>query len=199
MTNQNKTENKEETKQEEQKNVVETKGNPMRKIKIRKLILSVSGIDEELNKGFKIIQRISNKKPIKIKSRKRIPSLGVRPGLEVGAMVTIRNQKEIYELLKRILEAVDNKLKRKQIHENGFSFGIQEYIEIPGIDYQRDIGIVGFDVTVVFSRYGRRVIYKKIKSGKLPKKQIVNVKEIIKFMENNFQTEFIGKQRKEDD
>ena len=90
-----------------------------------------------------------------------------------------------------MLATVDNILKKKQISENNFSFGIKEYIEIPGVEYQRDIGIMGFDVTVVFKRTGKRVKSKKIKKGKLPKRQRISKEEIIKFMEEKFQTEFI--------
>ena len=74
--------------------------------------------------------------------------------------------------------------------ENNFSFGLKEYLEIPGIEYQREIGIMGFDVTVVFKRAGRRVRLRKIKQGKVSKRQTITREEIIKFMEDNFQTEF---------
>ncbi len=162
--------------------------NPMRKIKIEKVVLGVSGIADVLEKGTKLLSFITKRKPAKMKSRKRIPSLNVRPGLEVGAVVTIRKEKE--ELLKKLLAAVDNTLRRRQISTNNFSFGIKEYLEIPGMEYQRDIGIAGLDVTVVFKRAGRRVKLKKIKKGKVSKKQMISKEEIIKFMEENFQTNF---------
>jgi large subunit ribosomal protein L5 len=163
--------------------------NPMREIKIEKLALSVGGIGEPLEKGFKLLKFLTGRTPAKMKSKKRIPTLGVRPGLEIGAVVTIRKNPE--EFLKRLLNTFDNVLKKKQISENNFSFGIKEYIEIPGTEYQRDIGIMGLDVTVVFKRTGRRVGLKKIKRGKVSKKQIISKEEIIKFMEDNFQTKFI--------
>jgi large subunit ribosomal protein L5 len=94
-------------------------------------------------------------------------------------------------LLKKMLITIDNTLRKKQISENNFSFGIKEYIEIPGIEYQRDLGIMGFDVTVVFKRAGRRVKLKKRKRGKIPKKQKILKEEIIKFMEDKFETKFI--------
>ena len=93
--------------------------------------------------------------------------------------------------MNRMLKAIDNKLKIKQISDNNFSFGIEEYIEIPGIEYQRDIGIIGLDITVVFKRSGRRVKLKKMKKGKFPKRQSVSKEEIIKFMEEKFKTEFV--------
>ena len=160
--------------------------NAMRKIRIEKVVLNVSGIAEKLEKGFKLLSFITKRKPAKMKSNKRIPSLDVMPGLEVGAVVTIRKGKE--ELLRRLLAAVDNFVKKRQMSENNFSFGIKEYLEIPGMEYQRDIGIAGLDVTVVFKRAGRRIRLKKIKKGKISKKQIITKEEIIKFMEENFQT-----------
>ena len=74
--------------------------------------------------------------------------------------------------------------------KNGFSFGVKEYIEIPGVEYQREIGIMGLDVTVVFKRAGRRIRIKKIKSGKIPKRQVITKEEIIRFMQNKFNTRF---------
>ncbi|NMB66843.1 50S ribosomal protein L5 [Candidatus Woesearchaeota archaeon] len=164
------------------------KENPTRKIRIEKIVLSVGGIGEDLEKGVSLLKILTGRKPAKMKSHKRIPTLGVRPKLEVGAVVTIR--KDIDTLLKRLLQSIDNKLRKKQISENNFSFGIKEYIEIPGMEYQREIGVIGLDVTVVFKRAGRRVMLRKIKSGRIPKKQRITKEEIIKFMEENYKTEF---------
>lgn len=162
--------------------------NKMKEIKIEKIVLSVGGLAEELEKGFKLLELLTGRKPAKTRSTKRIPTLNVRPNLEIGAVVTIR--KDFEELLKRLLVTIDNTLKKKQISENNFSFGIKEYIEIPGAEYQREIGIRGFDVTLVFKRSGRRVKLKKIKRGKIPKRQTITKEEIIKFMEEKFNTEF---------
>jgi large subunit ribosomal protein L5 len=167
------------------------KENKMREIKIEKVILSVGGIGEELEKGNKLIEFLSGRKAVKMKSKKRIPNFNIRPGLEVGAIVTIR--KDNSEFLKRMLIAIDNILKKKQISENNFSFGINEYIEIPGVEYQREIGMRGLDVTVVFTRTGKRINKKKIKRGKIPKRQNISKEEIIKFMEEKFGTRFEGK------
>jgi large subunit ribosomal protein L5 len=163
--------------------------NVMRKIKIEKVVLNIGGTAEGLDKGFKLLKILTGKKPAKIKSKKRIPTWGVRPGLEVGTVVTLR--KDFNEFLKKLLTSIDNTLKKKQISENNFSFGIKEYIEIPGVEYQRDIGIIGFDVTIVFKRSGRRVALRKMKRGKVSKKQTISKEEIIKFMEENFQTKFL--------
>ena len=164
------------------------KENPTRKVRIDKIVLNVGGTAEELEKGIKLLKLITGKTPAKMKSHKRIPAFGVRPNLDVGAVVTLR--KDTTEVLKRMLTAISNKLRKKQISTNNFSFGIKEYIEIPGMEYQRDLGIMGLDVTVVFKRMGRRVALRKMKKGKVPTRQRISKEEIIKFMEDNFQTEF---------
>ena len=168
---------------------MDKKNNIMREIKIEKVVLSVGGIGEELEKGTKLLRILTGRKVAKMKSKKRIPTLGVRPGLEIGSVITIR--KNTKEFLERMLKAIDNKLRKKQMNQNGFSFGIKEYIEIPGIEYQRDIGIKGLDVTVAFKRTGRRVKMKKIKASRIPKRQLISKGEIIKFMEDKFKTEFV--------
>ena len=161
----------------------------MRTIKIEKIVLSIGATGEDLEKGVKLLNMLTDRKPAKTRSKKRIPSLGVRPGLEVGCVVTIR--KEAHEILKKMLSTVDNIIKKKQLSENNFSFGIKEYIEIPGTEYQREIGIMGLDVTIVFKRTGRRIRLKKAKRGKIPKRQNITKEEIIKFMEDEFKTRFI--------
>lgn len=177
---------KKENKIKQEKQIKEA--NPMKEIKIEKVVLNVSGTADYLEKGVKLLKLLTGKKPARMKSNKRIPTWGVRPGLEIGTVVTLR--KDTIEFLKRMLITIDNTLRKKQISENNFSFGIKEYIEIPGMEYQRDIGIMGFDVTVVFKRTGRRVSLRKIKQGKIPKRQKISKEEIIKFMEDNFQTKF---------
>jgi len=167
------------------------KNNVMRTLKIEKIVLNIGGTADKVDKSVRLLNKITNRKPVKMKAKMRIPSLGVRPGLEIGSMVTIR--KGIEELLKRLLAAKENKLKRKNVAENHFSFGIKEYIEIPGVEYQRDIGVMGLDVTVVFVRSGRRVVLRKLRKSHVPKRQYVTKEEIIKFMEEKFKTEFIGK------
>ena len=157
--------------------------------KMEKVVLSVGGIGDKLEKGHKLLNYLTGLNPSKTKSRKRIPSLGVRPGLEIGSVLTIRKNPE--EILKKFLIAINNTLKKKQVSENNFSFGVEEYIEITGVEYQRDLGILGFDVTVVFKRHGRRVRLRKIKRGKIPARQKITPEEIIKYMEENFQTKFI--------
>jgi large subunit ribosomal protein L5 len=170
------------------------KDNIMRQVKLEKVILNVGGTAEKLEKGFKLIQIISGRLPIKIRATKRIPTWGVRPGLEVGTKVTLRG-KEAEKLLVRLLPAINNTLKSRQIKKNFLSFGIHEYIEIPGIEYIREVGIMGFEVTAVFVRAGKRVERKKVKKGRT-RRTDVSEEEIEKFIVDKFKTKVLRKERK---
>lgn len=156
-----------------------------KEFKIEKVVLSVAGTAEKLEKGVRLLKIISGMEPKKTISNKRIPSLGVRPGLETGAKVTLRRGK-IAPVLKRLLLAENNEISEKSIKSNHFSFGIHEYIEIPEMEYQRDIGILGLNVTVDFIRPGKRVSIRKIKRGKIPRRQDVTKEEIIEYMIKNY-------------
>ena len=168
--------------------------NKMREIKLDKIVLNVGGVAEKLEKGVILLEKISGKKAVKVKATKRIPTWNVRPGLEVGTKVTLRG-KEAIELVKTLLPAIDNTLKEKQIQPNCFSFGIHEYIEIPGVEYIREVGIMGFEVTVVFSRAGKSVENKKIKRGKA-RRLTVTRKEIEDYLITKFNTEILRKQKR---
>ena len=92
--------------------------NIMRKIRIDKIVLNVGGTADTLDKGYRLLKFLTGKKPAKIKSKKRIPTWGVRPGLEVGAVVTLR--KDYMDFLKKMLISFDNVLKKKQMSENNY-------------------------------------------------------------------------------
>ena len=162
----------------------------MREIKLEKVVLICGATGPNLEKSQKLLELISGKKAhiIKAGSKRRIPDFGVKPFLPLGTRVTLRG-KDAFEILKPLLGAIDNRLNEKQISDNSFSFGIKEYIEIPGIEYQREIGIRGLNVTAAFIRRGIRVKRKKIKVGRVPERQYIKPEEIIKFMEENFKTE----------
>ena len=176
---------------------MKNKINKMREIEIEKMVLHCGGIDEKLEKSIKLLEMVTGTKKIYvIKSRKRIPAFGISPGKKSGAKITIRDKKRINELLERLFLAVNNTLKLRQITTNQACFGIREYIEIPGLEYNRDIGILGFEVMIVFKRKGKSVKLRKIKRGKYPKKQDVTKEEIMNYLTKNFNLEIVENDRK---
>jgi large subunit ribosomal protein L5 len=167
--------------------------NKMREIEIEKMVLHCGGTDKKLEKSIQLLESIvEGKNKIFIKqSTKRIPAFGISPGKKSGCKVTLRDKERIMDLLRRFFASFDNELSRKQITENQLCFGVKEYIEVPGLEYNRDIGILGFEVMLVFKRKGKSVKLRKIKKGTYPKKQGVTKEEITDFLIKNFGVEII--------
>ncbi|MBT7706617.1 50S ribosomal protein L5 [archaeon] len=170
--------------------------NKMSEFKLEKVILNIGAVGEDLEKGVILLEKVSGKKPVKVKAVKRIPTWSVRPGLEVGAKVTIRGE-DAKQILKKLLPALDNQLKEKQIQDNFFSFGIHEYIEIPGVEYIREVGIMGLEATAVFTRPGKHIEKKKVKRGKT-RRLVVTKEEIISYLEANFKTKIVKGKKSND-
>lgn len=164
--------------------------NDMRKIRIEKITLNVgAGKDlDKLEKGEKLIEYLTGLKPVKTKTNKRIPGWGLRPGLPIGCKITIRDELKT-DLIKRFIEAKDNLLKRTQFDDNGnISFGIHEYINIPGVNYNPDLGIMGFQISITLGRAGNRISRRRLQKKRLPKKQRISRDEAMEYMKEHFNT-----------
>ncbi len=172
--------------------------NPMRKIRIEKVTLNI-GVGEpgeKLDKALEVLRRILklvdiDQKPVRTKAKVRVQRWGIRPGLPIGAKVTVRGE-NAYRLLDLLLRAVDKKISSRSFDEHGnFSFGIEEYIEIPGMKYDPQIGIYGLDVAVTLERPGFRVKRRKRKKSKVGKKHLITKDEAIEFVKETFGVEVI--------
>mgnify|MGYP001561010110 CR=1 FL=1 len=164
--------------------------NQMRNIKIEKITLNIgAGKDQaKLEKGLMLLNTIGNATPIKTVTNKRIQEWGLRPGLPIGCKMTLRKERAI-KLLPRLLGAVNNQLIEKQFDNNGnIAFGIHEYIEIPGVKYVPEIGIIGFQVCITLERPGYRIKRRRLLPRKIPHKQRISRQEAIDFMTKNFST-----------
>ena len=157
--------------------------NKMQKIGIAKITLNVgAGKNEDmLKKGLILLKKLTPIKPVKTKTSRRIPGWGLRPGLAIGCKVTVRKDAE--KLLKRLLVAKENILLEKNFDNNGnFSFGVPEYIDIEGLEYDPDLKIMGLEAAVTLERPGFRVKHRQKKSTKLGKKQLINKEQAIEFV-----------------
>ncbi|MBU1204941.1 MAG: 50S ribosomal protein L5 [Nanoarchaeota archaeon] len=168
--------------------------NPSRNIKIDKVTLNIgAGKDQaKLDKGMKLLKNITNVSPVKTVTSKRIPGWGLRPGLPIGCKVTLR-RKNAVEVLRRLVQAKDNKLRESQFDPNGnIAFGIEEYIDIPGVKYDPEIGIMGLEVCVTLERNGFRIKRRRIAKKKVPKKHMITKQDAIDFMKKEFNIELEG-------
>ena len=162
--------------------------NKMREISVEKLTLNcgTGGPGPMLEKSLKLLEKLSGMKPVSTKTNKRIPTWGVRPGLEIGCRVTTRGKKA-EELLKSFLGAKKNELKNSRFDNNGnFSFGIHEYLDIPDIEYDPDIGIIGFEIAITLQRRGFRVKRRAYKKRSIPKNHRITKEEAIEFIQKEY-------------
>ena len=123
-------------------------------------------------------------KSIATTTKKRIPTWGIRPGLTIGCKVTLRKNKE--ELTKRLLIAKENRLKKSNFGDGTISFGIPEYIDIPGIQYDIDIGIIGLDVSITLQRAGYSIAKRATQRRKIGRSHKITKQETMDFMKEKF-------------
>ncbi|MEM7825726.1 MAG: 50S ribosomal protein L5 [Candidatus Aenigmatarchaeota archaeon] len=169
-----------------------TEENPMRGIRIEKVTLNVgcAADPQRIERGKKLLEYLTGRKPLVTKSKRR-STFGVAKGKPVGVKVTLR-KKEAVEFLKKALEAVDKKLKTSNFDDKGnFSFGIKEYIEIPGVKYSHEVGMMGLDVCVTLERPGFRIKRRKIQKRKIPKKQEITKEETMEWVKSKLGVEVV--------
>jgi large subunit ribosomal protein L5 len=146
--------------------------------------MGVGSEPDEMKKAQQIIQLVTGKKATKTSSQARIPDWGLRPGVEIGLKVTLREEEAI-SFLKKAFLAKSNKIQSKSFDNAGnFGFGIREYIDLPDAKYDPKLGIKGFDVLVSLRKKGYRVKRRKIMVSKVGKKQRVTREEAIEFVKN---------------
>jgi large subunit ribosomal protein L5 len=172
----------------------------MREIKIEKVTLNI-GVGEsgdKLEKSVSLLKEITNCKPVKTKTMKRIPGWNIRPKLTIGTKVTLRREKA-EELLKRLFKAIKNNITKNKFDNNGnFSFGIKEYLNIPEVEYKPEIGIIGLEVAVTLERPGFRIKKRVLKRKSVGIKHKITKEEAMEFIKNKFNIK-ISEKVEEDD
>jgi len=163
--------------------------NPMRRLRIAKVVvnMAVGTSGERLAKAAQVLEQLTGQKPSFRKAKKTIKEFGIKRGENIACVVTLTKDKAV-EFLKRVLAAVDFKIKETSFDELGnFSFGIKEHISLPGVKYDPMLGIFGFDVCVTIERPGYRVARRRRKRSRVGKSHRVTREESMKFVE-----EFLG-------
>jgi large subunit ribosomal protein L5 len=155
----------------------------MKQIKVAKVIVNISeeGVGDEVEKAYDLIEKITGREPVKVESKEGAKTFGNRSGLNIGAKVTLRG-KEAEEFLNKIKPAVEQ-IDSSAFTDGNFSFGVSEYIDVPGIDYDADIGMKGFEVDVVLERPGYRVKKRNHKPSDIGKDHKVSDREAKQFAE----------------
>lgn len=162
--------------------------NVMQEVKVEKVTLNIgTGKNQDrLAKALVLLKKITGEEPVKTVTMKRINSWGLRPGLPIGAKVTLRKDKAV-EVIKKLLVAKENVLKERFYDESGnVSFGLVEYLDIPGMKYDPDIGTLGLQACITLQRPGFRLKYRKIQKKKIPKQHRITKEDAVEFMKSKF-------------
>lgn len=160
----------------------------MKKISLDKIVLNmgVGKSGDAIEVAKKALDQISGKKscPRDAKSTQR--DWGVRKGEPIGVAVTVRGN-DAKELLKRLLESKGNQVKGSSFDDFGnYSLGISEHIDIPGVKYDPQIGILGLGITVVLTRPGYNIRVRSKHKASVGKKHIITKKEAQDFLVKEF-------------
>ncbi len=161
---------------------------PMKKISLEKIVLNM-GLGKSgdiINIATKALEQISGKKPSTRNAKSAYRDWGVRKGEPIGVAVTIRGADAV-TLLKRLLDAKGNTVNGKSFDNFGnFSFGINEHIDIPGVKYDPQIGILGLGISIALTRPGFGIRTRSKHKARIGKSHIIKSQEAKDYLAKEF-------------
>ena len=161
---------------------------PMKKISLEKVVLNM-GIGKSgdvIDIAKKALEQISGKKPSTRNAKDTQREWGVRKGEPIGVAVTIRGNDAVV-LLKRLLEAKGNSVNGRSFDSFGnYSFGINEHIDIPGVKYDPQIGILGLGISVTLTRPGYSIRKRSKHKASVGKSHIITNQEAKNYLTKEY-------------
>ena len=157
----------------------QTTESPMKKISLDKIVLNMgvgkSGDAIEIAK--RALDQITGKKSCSRNAKETQRDWGIRKGEPIGVSVTVRGEDAI-TLLKRLLDAKGDTVKGKSFDNFGnYSFGINEHIDIPGVKYEPQIGILGLGISIALTRPGYGIRKRSKHKASVGKSHIITSQE----------------------
>lgn len=136
--------------------------NPNEIPRLEKIVLN-AGLGEGkdnprlLESAAKELEVISGQRPVITKARKSISNFGLRDGMPIGTMVTLRSTR-MYEFLDRFISAAVPRIRdfrgfnsRAFDGRGNYTVGIKEQMVFPEVDYDEIVKIHGLNITFVTS------------------------------------------------
>jgi large subunit ribosomal protein L5 len=109
-----------------------------------------------------------------------------------ACLVTLRDE-AAQDFLKKAFDSVGNRLADSSFDLNGnFAFGIRKHIDLPGVRYDPELGIIGMDVCVAMGKPGYRVKRRRLARARVGKRQKLTREEAIKHIRAAFGIEILG-------
>ena len=157
--------------------------NPMLKPRIAKVTVNigVGESGERLQKAAKVLKDLTGQEPSIRYARRTIKEFGIRKGEPIAVVVTLRGERA-RSVLEKALEAIGRRIKASSFDDYGnVSFGIREHIMLPGVKYDPNIGVFGMDVAVTLERPGFRVMRRRRRKSRIPRRHRVSRLEAITY------------------
>jgi len=154
-------------------------GNPMMVPRLSKIVINI-GLSEAkddikiLDSAVKELAAISGQKPKITRAKKSIANFKLRAGQPIGCKVTLRGSM-MYEFLDRFITLAAPRIRdfrglpRNSFDGRGnYTFGLEEQMVFPEIDYDKVEMVKGMDVTIVTSAKADEEAYELLRLMGLP-------------------------------
>ncbi|MFP3908328.1 MAG: 50S ribosomal protein L5 [Halobacteriota archaeon] len=157
--------------------------NPMEDVLLDKVVvnLCVGESGERHRKATNVLEELTGQSPTVTYAKKTIKNFGIRKGEAIGAKVTLRGDKAM-DFLKRALTVKEHVLRKKQVGQGEFAFGVEEHIDLPGVSYDPDVGMYGMDVIVLLKKRGYRVAKRRIEKSTVGTNHRVTREETVEYL-----------------
>ena len=159
----------------------------MRQLKIAKLCINIAVGEsgDRLTSAYKVLEQLTDQKPVESKSRLTIRGFGIRRNEKIAVHCTVRGEKA-EQILEKGLKVKEYELQHRNFSDSGnFGFGVDEHIDL-GLKYDPSVGIFGMDFYVVLERPGNRVARRKRRASTMGPRQRVNKEDAIQWFEQKF-------------
>ena len=167
--------------------------NQMKKISIAKVVLNmgVGKSGEPIEQAKRALEQIAGQKPNSRNAKATQRDWGVHKGEPIGVAVTLRRQTAI-ELIKRLFTAKGNQINGSSFDNFGnLSFGIKEHIDIPGVKYDPQIGILGLNVSISLTRPGFNIRFRSKHKASVGNHHRITSEEAKAFLTKEFGIEVV--------
>jgi len=160
----------------------------MKKISVAKVVLNmgVGKSGEPIEKAKRALQQIAGQTPSPRNAKATQRDWGVHKGEPIGVAVTVRKQRAI-ELIKKLIAAKGNQIKSSSFDDFGnVSFGIREHIDIPGVKYDPNIGILGLNISISLARPGFNIRFRSKHKASVGHRHRITAQEAKEFLMREF-------------